>query len=57
MEQVAVAAGAWATVALAWFDMRKRTNGSGPLAGKLDELSTAVHRVESKLDDHLQDHT
>lgn len=39
-----------------WVDTRRRTNGSGPLAGKIDDLSTAVHRVEAKLDDHLRDH-
>lgn len=33
--------------AIAWVDMRRRTNGHGPLAGKLD-------RMDAKIDDLLE---
>lgn len=40
-----------------WVDTRRRTNGSGPLAGKLDEIGVAVARVDQKLTDHLEGHS
>lgn len=37
----------WGTVTAAWLDMRARTNGSGPLAKKLDGLSDQVATLQS----------
>lgn len=32
-----------------WRDMRKRTNGSGPLAAKLDEQGERLTRIEDRV--------
>lgn len=52
--------GSWATVMVAWFDTRKRTNGAGPLAAKLDIVLGRLDRIEGRqerLDDRLERHT
>lgn len=32
-----------------WRDMRKRTNGTGPLAAKLDEQNERLTRIEDRV--------
>jgi hypothetical protein len=51
MDASTLAAGAVAglTIAAAWLDLRKRTNGSGPLAKKLDEQTERLVRIEDRV--------
>lgn len=49
---VAAAVGAVAPTIAAlasWRDMRKRTNGAGPLAAKLDEQNERLTRIEDRV--------
>lgn len=39
--------GGWATIIGGLMDLRKRTNGSGPIAGKLEELKEEVRDVKA----------
>lgn len=39
----------WAAVAMAWLDMRKRTNGNSPIAEAVKENTKRLDAVESKL--------
>lgn len=50
MDTTAIVAGVVAglTVAAQWLDMRKRTNGSGPLAKKLDQHGERLGRIEER---------
>jgi hypothetical protein len=50
MDASTLVAGAVAglTITAAWLDLRKRTNGSGPLAKKLDEHGERLGRIEDR---------
>lgn len=51
MDGAAIIGGVTAGVLLAaqWLDLRKRTNGSGPLAKKLDEHGERLGRIEERV--------
>lgn len=61
MDAGVVAAGVVAGLSMtaAWLDLRKRTNGSGPLAQKLDDVKADVLDVKAdvrSLKQELRDH-
>lgn len=53
MEALIAGSVAGLTIAAAWFDLRKRTNGHGPLAQKIDRLDAKVEDALHWQSDHL----
>lgn len=46
--------GAWGTIIGGLLELRKRTNGQGPIAGKLDEFRDRVDHRFNTIDERLE---